>query len=186
MNKKDKSLMVVDKLQKLAIEVKEQFTEGLVSGKDALLLYGGIKALSKLMDEVSKNSEVKETIISEFDKYGEKSLTLDNLNFSKRRYTTYSYEEVDHPMIDMEMYINQLLADYVKEAKDKAKSLTNSTSVSTNTKVVIDKSDIERLKESIDTMFDTFLDSFESDSLVISINPAKVKSSSESLICKFK
>lgn len=179
---KNTKLQVVDKLQQITNQIESYFTDGHVSGKDALLLYGGVKALANKMDDLSKKDNIKEIIIKEFDSYGEKTVIVEGLKFSKRNFTRYDYSDVNHPLLIFENFITSILKKYIEPIKDKAKNISKSQSVSPDKTEVLTKKRVLEIKDLINDTFDDILSEFGDNELIVfDLNPAK-SSSSESII----
>ncbi len=175
-------LQVIDKLQQITNQIESYFVDGHVSGGDALLLYGGVKALANKMDELSKKDSIKDIIIKEFDDYGEKVLRLNGLKFSKRVSARYNYDNVNHPLLVFESFIIDVLKKYVEPIKDKAKLLSNTTSITPDKTEVLTKKRVLEIQTLINDTFEDLLNEFANEEvLVFELTPAEA-SKSESII----
>lgn len=176
-------LAVIDSLQRITNQIESYFTDGHTSGADTLLLYGGVKALAKKMDELAKKDTIKDVLFTEFDKFGEKTVKTGGYKFTKRPFVRYTYDQVGHPFIDMQKFVNDQFEELVKEPKTKAAELAKSNALIKDDIVAININVILQLQKTINEMFVAIYDNFEegSDILNIQINPAKM-SSSESIV----
>ncbi len=162
----------------LADRIDNMFKEGLVSGKDTLKLFAGVKFLKDKMEAITKDDKIKGIVLEEFDKFGEKKVEFDTFSISKRAYGKYDYSEINHPIIDVQNYINNVLETSVTDAKNVAKLLLQNMnrSVVLNDVIALKKETVITLQEQIDVAFSTLLDLFEDGQEVINltIKPAKL------------
>ncbi len=180
-------LQIVNKLQQITNQIESYFTDGHVSGGDALLLYGGVKALANKMEGLSKKDTVKEIIIKEFDGYGEKTVIIEGLKFSKRNFVKYNYDNVYHPLLIFENFITKILKQYVEPIKEKVKTLSKSQSISPDKTEVLTKKRVLEIKTLINDTLDDMLSEFGDDEvLIFDLNPAEYSSSESIIVQKVK
>ncbi len=163
------------RIDNLVGSIKQLFTEGLVVDKGVFDLYASVKYLSSKIEELSKDPQVRSTVVAELSKFGNK-YESEKYTVTMRRYGKYDFSNIGHPAIDLENYIVEVMKDFVQSAKDLSKKLAEASTIKNNV-VALRKSDIVTLRDNINVAFDTFIDNFGDDQEIMNleINPASFK-----------
>ena len=178
---------VLSKINNIGESITSMIKEGLVSGRDTLLLYAGLKEFTKILSNISKDDENKDIFLTEFEKFGEKTVKIGEFKLSKRKYGSYDFSGCGHPIIEATEHITMIMKDYVKVAKDQCKAISP-TAINANNKVVIDRATMESLKTDITVLFSTLMDFFPEDENfgVFELNPPIFKGSEQVTATKIK